>query len=85
MHSFQFWQNPERDVAEVSRVLRPGGMLLLVLRRHEERATQRAGGLLNRIARSGDEVNQIRKLLLSGVFEQVIVDDDRYVNASKMT
>lgn len=34
LHSFQFWAPPEACLAEVARVLRPGGILVLILRHH---------------------------------------------------
>lgn len=37
LHCFQFWSDPERGMSEVARVLRSGGIFLLVLRAHKAR------------------------------------------------
>ena len=53
IHSFQFWAEPDKALDGVSRVLRPGGRLVLVLRSHDGVAP---AWLPNPISRSGAEV-----------------------------
>lgn len=53
IHSFQFWSPPEQGLAEVRRVLRPGGRLILLLRDHDRHAPH---WLPNPVSRSGREV-----------------------------
>ncbi len=38
VHTIYFWSDPERDLAEIARVLRPGGLLLLGFRSREDDA-----------------------------------------------
>lgn len=52
LHSFQFWPEPEHDLAEVSRVLKPGGLLLLIVRSRRRPAQW----LPNAISRSRQEI-----------------------------
>jgi SAM-dependent methyltransferase len=65
IHSFQFWHDPSAAMAEIRRVLVPGGRLLLVLRDHSSRAPD---WLPNQISRSGHEVDGTRALVLQAGF-----------------
>ena len=60
LHSFQFWQGPQEAVAEIQRVLKPDGRLILILRHHGARPPE---WLPNPISRSGDEVNKTISML----------------------
>lgn len=53
LHSFQFWAPPEACLAEVWRVLRPGGFVVLVLRHHG--GSPKLQWLPNPISRRVDE------------------------------
>jgi ubiquinone/menaquinone biosynthesis C-methylase UbiE len=53
IHCFQFWQDPDRSLTEISRVLRPYGRIIIVLRDHSRRAPD---WLPNPLSRSGKEV-----------------------------
>jgi arsenite methyltransferase len=56
-HSFQFWPDPGAAFAEIRRTLRPGGLLVLLLRLHGPTARAR---LPNPLSRSPDEVGSAR-------------------------
>ena len=65
IHCFHFWSNPESDLNEVLRVLRPGALFLLVLRDHAKRTS--TAKLPNPISDGRDEVaNTIRALERAG-------------------
>jgi len=51
IHGFQFWEKPEASLAEICRVLKPGGRLALVLRAH----LRPPQWLPNPMSRSGNE------------------------------
>lgn len=53
LHSFQFWPDPDATLRRIRMLLRPNGLLLLVLRAHSRR---RPDWLPNAISRSPDEV-----------------------------
>lgn len=55
LHSFQFWADPRATLAKLRTMLRPGGRLILVLRRHRSRRAARK--LPNPISRGGDEIS----------------------------
>jgi len=65
LHSFQFWPDPAASVAEIARVLVPGGRLVLILRDHGKRPP---AWLPNDVSRSGDEVRAARNLLAASGF-----------------
>jgi len=65
LHCFQFWPDPSATAAEIARVLRPGGRLVLILRDHGERPP---AWLPNPLCRSGEEVEQARALLAASGF-----------------
>lgn len=52
LHSWQFWADPAHDLAEIARVLKPGGALWFALRAH---GTRPPDWLPNPVSRSGDE------------------------------
>ena len=60
IHSFQFWQDPDRSLIEISRVLRPQGHIIIAFRDHTTRAPD---WLPNPISRSGREVENSISLL----------------------
>jgi ubiquinone/menaquinone biosynthesis C-methylase UbiE len=53
IHCFQFWQDPDRSLTEISRVLRPHGRIIIIFRDHSTRAPD---WLPNPLSRSGKEV-----------------------------
>ncbi|HRE60431.1 MAG TPA: class I SAM-dependent methyltransferase [Micropepsaceae bacterium] len=69
IHTFQFWAKPELALKGILRVLKPGGVLRLLLRAHP------GGGpswLPNPVSRSKDEVAGTLRLLGAAGFEQVV-------------
>jgi len=71
LHSFQFWNDPEHDVAEVGRVLKPGGLLVLVLRPHKKAGPK---WLPNPISRSGQEIAGAFQLLSQAGFRETRIE-----------
>jgi len=71
LHCFQFWADPARDLAEVRRVLKPGGLFVLVLRRR-----RRAGPkwLPNPVSRSGQEILGAFQLVSESGFAQTRIE-----------
>lgn len=68
LHSFQFWGEPSADLAEVRRVLRPAGRLILVLRAHDSRPP---AWLPNPVSRSGNEIDGTLDLLGRSGFVEI--------------
>ncbi|WP_310483559.1 class I SAM-dependent methyltransferase [Chamaesiphon sp. VAR_48_metabat_403] len=60
IHCFQFWQDPDLSIAEISRVLRPQGRIIIAFRDH---STNAPDWLPNPISRSGREVENTISLL----------------------
>jgi ubiquinone/menaquinone biosynthesis C-methylase UbiE len=60
IHSFQFWQDPDRSTIEIGRVLLPQGRIVIVFRDHSSKAPD---WLPNPISRSGLEVENAIILL----------------------
>jgi ubiquinone/menaquinone biosynthesis C-methylase UbiE len=60
IHCFQFWQDPDRSLLEIGRVLRPQGRMIIVFRDHSNRVPD---WLPNPISRSGTEVENAMSLL----------------------
>ena len=54
LHCFQFWADPKATLAKLRTMLRPGGRLILVLRRRKSRRAARK--LPNPISRGADEI-----------------------------
>ena len=71
LHCFHFWNDPAHDLAEVCRVLKPGGLLLLILRAHRKAGPK---WLPNPISRSGQEIAGTLQLLASSGFEQTRIE-----------
>lgn len=64
LHSFQFWEDPQRCLGEIRRVLRPEGRVVILLRNHGDRPP---AWLPNVLSRSGDETaNLVSALQTSG-------------------
>jgi ubiquinone/menaquinone biosynthesis C-methylase UbiE len=53
IHCFQFWQDPNRSMTEIDRVLRPNGRIIIVFRDHSHNPP---AWLPNPISRSGNEI-----------------------------
>jgi ubiquinone/menaquinone biosynthesis C-methylase UbiE len=70
LHSFQFWSDPVHDIAEVGRVLKPGGLLMLVLRSRRKAPKW----LPNPISRSGQEIAGVFQLLADAGFTQTRIE-----------
>jgi ubiquinone/menaquinone biosynthesis C-methylase UbiE len=60
IHCFQFWKNPDRSIAEIGRVLRPEGRIVIVFRDH---SSNPPSWLPNPISRSGQEIELATSLL----------------------
>lgn len=60
IHCFQFWQDSDRSLSEINRVLRLPGRIVIVFRDHSARAPD---WLPNPISRSGREVENAISLL----------------------
>jgi ubiquinone/menaquinone biosynthesis C-methylase UbiE len=58
VHTLYFWQHPERDLAEIARVLKPGGRLLLAFRERTPEAEAAFPAEIYRF-RSKDEVTAL--------------------------
>ena len=71
LHSFQFWSDPDRDIAEVRRVLKPDGLLLLILRMHKKAGPK---WLPNPISRSGQEIAGAFELLAGHEFGETRIE-----------
>jgi ubiquinone/menaquinone biosynthesis C-methylase UbiE len=60
IHCFQFWQDPNKSIIEINRVLHPQGRIIIVFRDHSTRAPD---WLPNSLSRSGKEVELAIELL----------------------
>lgn len=72
LHSFQFWSDPERDLAEVARVLRPAGLLLLILRMRDR--TDYKSPVPNPLCRGLGGVEAIQSVVSKCGFERPIIE-----------
>jgi ubiquinone/menaquinone biosynthesis C-methylase UbiE len=60
IHCFQFWKDPDRSMAEIGRVLRPEGRIIIVFRDHSSNPPT---WLPNPLSRSGQEIELATNLL----------------------
>jgi ubiquinone/menaquinone biosynthesis C-methylase UbiE len=60
IHSFQFWQDPNLSLTEISRLLRPQGRIIIAFRDHTHGAPD---WLPNAMSRSGREIDEVIDLL----------------------
>ncbi|MDE2182138.1 MAG: class I SAM-dependent methyltransferase [Alphaproteobacteria bacterium] len=70
LHSFQFWNDPQHDIAQVRRVLKPNGLLLLVLRQRR----RPPNWLPNPISRSRQEIAGTLQLLTEAGFRETRIE-----------
>jgi ubiquinone/menaquinone biosynthesis C-methylase UbiE len=70
LHCFQFWSDPQHDIAEVRRVLKPGGLFVLILRARRKPPKW----LPNPISRSGEEIAGAFQLLANNGFIETRIE-----------
>jgi len=73
LHSFQFWADPRAAIDEIARVLKPGGLLLFVLRNHAGRKP--STWLPNPLSRQPDETAAAIRLLQTACFADAQQDE----------
>ena len=71
LHCFHFWADPEHDLAEVRRVLKPGGFFVLILRRRRKAGPK---WLPNPISRSDQEIAGAFQLLTDCGFTETRIE-----------
>jgi ubiquinone/menaquinone biosynthesis C-methylase UbiE len=83
IHCFQFWQDPDRSIAEIGRVLRPEGRIVIVFRDHSSNPPT---WLPNPISRSGQEIELATSLLRKHGYipvEHMPAGDSRIIRANR--
>jgi SAM-dependent methyltransferase len=83
IHCFQFWKAPDRSIAEIGRVLRPEGRIIIVFRDH---ASNSPAWLPNPISRSGQEIELATSLLTKHGYipvEHISAGSSRIIRADR--
>ncbi|HKD23970.1 MAG TPA: class I SAM-dependent methyltransferase [Rhizomicrobium sp.] len=71
-HSFQFWRDPVATLARIHALLAPGGLFVLVLRKHVSGSVM--SWIPNPITKSGDELGGARRALAGAGFH-IVADE----------
>ena len=85
IHCFQFWQDPDRSMAEINRVLHPNGRIVIVFRDH---SVNPPAWLPNSLSRSGREIELAIDLLEQHGYvcaEHPAAGSSRIIRADKLS
>ncbi len=83
IHCFQFWRDPDRSMAEIGRVLRPEGRVIIMFRDH---SSNPPAWLPNPLTRSGQEIELATSLLRKHDYipvEHVSAGSSRIIRADR--